>query len=648
MESADNENLTNEPAEPVGVLAEIDKLHQKKPGLGSLLTLGVSIALFFGLGAAAWSWKFALLLIPILLFHELGHYVAMRHFKYRNLRMFFIPLMGAAVSGRNYNVPGWKKAVVSLMGPVPGIVLGAILGIVALITKQELLLEAATLTMFLNGFNLLPFLPLDGGWVAHSILFSRHYMADFGFRLVAALVLAGLGLLLGAWLLLGLGVLMLIALPASLRIARITSELREQGVSADSTDDQTIPKEIACDIIGRIRAVFPESLNDVNTARFTMQIFENLNARPPGVLATLAFGGLHAASFFASLFFVLVFTVGQQMELGELMRAATVRPGYVVECGSILNFSAADVDVDGTEKDTIIATLTTRDKAETMYERIAAEMPANSAVTLIGRTALLTIPADDDEARKTWLARLKPVAPNLFVDDDQTTARFTLSCIAQTPTEAEAIESEVLQYFGTAGMHLIPPWSDTHTVSEEQHKSRRTYQQLGVDNRYLDSRAVALRTEIRRASKRGDQAEVEGLRLEHTKMMRRLQLERLDELRKRGEAEVDVGLIDLFATKPENAPADVQPDDGAIQDVAKKLAAWRVQMGARMGQLPLVDSKPPQRENRHSVQGTVTRNGPLLNFQWILFESPPDGATALIDWLCEKQCIDVRCRFYSL
>ena len=32
-----------------------------------------------------------------LLFHEAGHWVTMRIFKYRNLQMFFIPMFGAAV-----------------------------------------------------------------------------------------------------------------------------------------------------------------------------------------------------------------------------------------------------------------------------------------------------------------------------------------------------------------------------------------------------------------------------------------------------------------------------------------------------------------------------------------------------------------------
>src|SRR5262245_10303645 len=65
-------------------------------------------------------------LVGVLLFHEGGHWAAMRVFGYRDVRVFFIPFLGAATSGRARGVAGWKEAVVSLMGPVPGIIAGAV------------------------------------------------------------------------------------------------------------------------------------------------------------------------------------------------------------------------------------------------------------------------------------------------------------------------------------------------------------------------------------------------------------------------------------------------------------------------------------------------------------------------------------------
>ena len=70
------------------VLVELDKLQNKKTiWVSAAVVLAVSLLLFAATGGGWWSWEIMGLLIPILLFHELGHFVAMRWFKYRNTRM---------------------------------------------------------------------------------------------------------------------------------------------------------------------------------------------------------------------------------------------------------------------------------------------------------------------------------------------------------------------------------------------------------------------------------------------------------------------------------------------------------------------------------------------------------------------------------
>src|SRR5690348_9012590 len=58
-------------------------------------------------------------LVAVVLFHEAGHALGMRWFGFRDVRMFFIPFFGAAVSGRPRGAAAWKDAVVSLLGPLP-------------------------------------------------------------------------------------------------------------------------------------------------------------------------------------------------------------------------------------------------------------------------------------------------------------------------------------------------------------------------------------------------------------------------------------------------------------------------------------------------------------------------------------------------
>src|SRR5688500_19903755 len=80
-------------------------------------------------------------------------------------------------------VPGWKKAVVSFAGPLPGIVLGGAIGFAGASMGQPLLLKIGVTSVVLNGFNLLPVLPLDGGWFLHAILLSLYYLIEMLFLL---------------------------------------------------------------------------------------------------------------------------------------------------------------------------------------------------------------------------------------------------------------------------------------------------------------------------------------------------------------------------------------------------------------------------------------------------------------------------------
>ena len=117
----------------------------------------------------------------------------MRIFGYRNLRMFFIPLFGAAVSGQNFNVAGWKKALVSLAGPVPGILIGTAMAIVALRVDQPWMEKAAMLAVVVNSINLLPFVPLDGGWFQRNPCSAGGLAGPTGFKVLAIAARADCG-----------------------------------------------------------------------------------------------------------------------------------------------------------------------------------------------------------------------------------------------------------------------------------------------------------------------------------------------------------------------------------------------------------------------------------------------------------------------
>ncbi len=624
------------------VLAELDQLQRKKTSWGSaILVLVVSMLLFFGAGATQWSWKFALMLIPVLLFHEAGHYLAMRAFDYRNLRMFFIPFFGAAVSGRHYNVPGWKRVIVSLMGPVPGIVLGVVLGVAGMVLTQPLLTKAAILTLILNGFNLLPVLPLDGGWVFHTILFSRHYLLDTAFRFLAAISLIVGGTFSKDRVLEYLGIFMLIGLPASYKTARITSDLRKRGIAPASPDDDTIPLETAQAIVGEVKRAFPRAVTNKTLAQYTLSIFETLNTQPPGWLASIGLLGVHVACGVMALVFAVLFVVGQRGDLGGLVSAAASLPRHKFDCGSVASWrgpGAAQASVDA--QNTIIITFSKRAEADKTFQETTNRLPASAAAREFGETILVALPVEDDAARKEWVQRLQLQSTNLFVDSSNLLATFSLACIAPNEQVARAISDEVKEYADAGRMYLIPPWSGSDTRSSQQRQqhrlARQTYvrlQRAGASG-YRDPAARTVQKKMVEAQRRGDKEELTKLQMGYKRSLEEANQRALQKVRQ--ESQMDTELVERYLALSADGAGATNRFDRITTEIAPLL-----------GQLPLRDGRPLPGEERYSSHwGSVGRNGLLLTFNWFSLNDVFDGAPALAGWLCKKGCLDFKYDFH--
>jgi Zn-dependent protease len=301
-----------------GVMMEIKNLQNAKSSWGgAIFLLVLSVILFVGAESREQSWEYLLILLGVLFFHEMGHYLSMRIFKYRNLRMFFIPFFGAAVSGQHYTAPGWKKVIVSLMGPLPGIVLGVPLGIAGLMLHQDLITRIAIMLLFLNGFNLLPIFPFDGGRIFQTLLFCRHHVLDTLFRFAAVIGLIALAIMIPIPVLGVLGLVMLLSLPAVFSMARIAQKLRREGFDNITANEEEISDATADVIIGEIKTTKFKDLKDKTMAQHTLQVYETLNARPPSWLATLGFLVVHVGAFVIAVIFAIVFYVGNNPALKE-------------------------------------------------------------------------------------------------------------------------------------------------------------------------------------------------------------------------------------------------------------------------------------------------------------------------------------------
>jgi len=132
------------------------------PKLKVLTTAG-SMLLSVAAYALIWGWKFGAGFVALLFVHEMGHFFQMRREGVKPSWMLFIPFLGAAVGARSLGGSALAEARVGLAGPVLGTLgAGAVAGIAAA-TGEEFWYALAFTGFFLNLFNMLPVVPLDGG-----------------------------------------------------------------------------------------------------------------------------------------------------------------------------------------------------------------------------------------------------------------------------------------------------------------------------------------------------------------------------------------------------------------------------------------------------------------------------------------------------
>lgn len=210
--------------------------------IGVLLISLILFALSFSFSVNLSS---VLILVGVVLFHELGHWGAMRWFGYQDTSIFFLPFFGAAASGKKDNASLSEKFWVLLAGPLPGLLLGLILLVIfgyiqgesfwnwgrSLTGPQELVLTL----LLLNGFNLLPIYPLDGGKIAHLLLFSRFAYAEVVFKLFAIALLLILSTQFRP--LITLAILVAIPMLFEFRLAKLDAKLRRSQASVPGDRD---------------------------------------------------------------------------------------------------------------------------------------------------------------------------------------------------------------------------------------------------------------------------------------------------------------------------------------------------------------------------------------------------------------------------
>ncbi|HXD53517.1 MAG TPA: site-2 protease family protein [Solirubrobacteraceae bacterium] len=123
---------------------------------GTALVSVAAYSLWFG-------WTFAVGFVVLLFVHEMGHVLQLRREGIKASAPMFIPFLGAVVMMRQMPDDALAEARVGLAGPVLGTAGAGVCLAIGEATGSDLFRALAYIGFFLNLFNLLPVVPLDGG-----------------------------------------------------------------------------------------------------------------------------------------------------------------------------------------------------------------------------------------------------------------------------------------------------------------------------------------------------------------------------------------------------------------------------------------------------------------------------------------------------
>ena len=145
-----------------------------------------SMFISFGAYLLLGPWWFALGLVGLLFVHEMGHVLEARRQGLPVSVPVFIPFMGAVITLKQMPHDAWREARLAIAGPILGSVGALALYLAGAAYDSRELKALAFLGFFINLFNLLPVIPLDGGRITAALHPALWFL---GFLALLALVI---------------------------------------------------------------------------------------------------------------------------------------------------------------------------------------------------------------------------------------------------------------------------------------------------------------------------------------------------------------------------------------------------------------------------------------------------------------------------
>ncbi len=261
------------------------------------LILGLSALLFLGSGWPVFGLQMTVILLAVVLFHEAGHWAAMRAFGYRNPHITLLPLLGGVAIGHESDPNAAKRAWVSLAGPLPGIVLGwgmlLVGGDLSMSeTAHDWWNQTALILLIVNYLNILPIPPLDGSHVLTALLPPRWVVVQILVLFAGVAIAYYLSWTIDFWLL---------AIIASVQLLFVRSMWRESRLVRRIATEPADVDDRRMWVLEQLEELEGPATNAAKRLGQAEQVIRHLDLTPMG-----GFQRLFVSSVFAALLVVPV------------------------------------------------------------------------------------------------------------------------------------------------------------------------------------------------------------------------------------------------------------------------------------------------------------------------------------------------------
>lgn len=172
-----------------------------------------------------------LYLAGVLFIHEMGHYYGMKRFGYQNVRMLFIPILGAFVHGKKDRYSQRESLLMIAFGPLPGVFFGVISILLSQYLGSTELFLLGIIFLALNVLNLLPIDPLDGGQMLKFFFIKNTELFLLIFSFISSILMIVGGFLIDSMALTVFGFVMAFRVRSLQNSRELHKDFEQEGIT---------------------------------------------------------------------------------------------------------------------------------------------------------------------------------------------------------------------------------------------------------------------------------------------------------------------------------------------------------------------------------------------------------------------------------